>query len=156
MLASHVAEELQIRFEIEIDAPPEKVWEKLATIEGMNQWLSKKLIFEFQDGGRFHMDVSVPDDGDFESFGEAVKIDPPKELPFTWTEHEKGKTPWPVSTFVTLKLTPTKTGTHVTLTHSGFEALKGDLARSEYEGHIVGWERSEPLQGLKEVVESAN
>lgn len=91
MLANHVSEKLQIQFEIEIDASPEKVWSALASKEGMNQWFSKKLIFEFRLGGRFQMEVSMPDEGDFTFFGEVVKIDPPKELAFTWVEHEKRK-----------------------------------------------------------------
>ena len=153
MLANHVAEKLQIQFEIEINASPEKVWSVLASKEGMNEWFSKKLIFEFKPGGRFNMDVTM--DGDFTFFGEVVKIDPPHELAFTWTEQENGKDPWPVSTVVSFKLRPTASGTVVTLTHIGFEALGGELARSEYEGHIVGWERSDTLADLKRAVEAA-
>jgi uncharacterized protein YndB with AHSA1/START domain len=155
MLASHLAEKLQIHFEVEINAPPEKVWAKLASLEGMNEWLSKHLIFEFRRGGRFQMETSIPGDGDFTFFGEVVTIEPNKELAFTWTEHEKDKDPWPVSTLVSFKLKPTRNGTLVTMTHTGFEKLKGDLARTEYEGHIVGWERSEVLQELKAAVEAA-
>lgn len=155
MLATHVAEKLQIQFEIEINAPPETVWAKLATLEGMNEWLSKKLIFEFREGGKFRMDVNIPGDGEYVFFGEVVKIEPNKELAFTWTEHEKGKDPWPVSTLVSFKLKPSKNGTLVSMTHTGFEALAGDLARTEYEGHIVGWERAETLKELKAAVEAA-
>ncbi len=155
MLAAHVAEKLQIQFEIEINAPPEKVWAKLATLEGMNEWLSKKLIFEFREGGQFRMDVSIPGDGDYVFFGEVVKVEPNKELAFTWTEHEKGKDPWPISTFVSFKLKPSKNGTLVSMIHTGFEALLGNLARKEYEGHIVGWERAGTLQELKAAVEAA-
>ncbi len=155
MLANHVVEKLQIHFEIEIQASPEKVWSVLASKEGMNEWFSKKLIFEFRPGGRFHMDVSIPDDGDFTFFGEVVKIDPPRELSFTWIEQEKGKDPWPVSTLVSFKLRPTASGTLVSLTHTGFGALGGDLAHTEYEGHIVGWDRSNTLAELKRAVEAA-
>lgn len=155
MLANHLSEKLQIRFEIEINASPEKVWSVLASKAGMNEWLSKRLIFEFREGGRFQMEVSIPEDGDFTFFGEVVKVDPPHELAFTWIQQEKGKKPWPVSTLVSFKLRPSTAGTLVTLTHSGFEALGGQLARSEYEGHIVGWERAETLADLKRVVEAA-
>ncbi|MEX1071943.1 MAG: SRPBCC domain-containing protein [Anaerolineales bacterium] len=155
MLATHIAEKLQIQFEIEINAPPEKVWTKLASIEGMNEWLSKRLVFEFRQGGEFRMEVSIPGDGDFTFFGEVVKIEPLKELAFTWIEQEKGKDPWPVSTLVSFKLKPSTNGTLVSMTHTGFEALEGELARSEYEGHIVGWERAETLKELKTAVEAS-
>src|SRR3989304_6817046 len=143
MLASHTADELKIHFEIEINATPEKVWAKLASLEGMNEWFSQKLIFEFIEGGHFRMEVNIPEEGEYTFFGEVVKIEPNKELAFTWIEHEKGKDPWPVSTLVSFKLKPSKNGTLVTLSHTGFETLEGELARTEYEGHIVGWERAE-------------
>jgi uncharacterized protein YndB with AHSA1/START domain len=155
MLATHIAEKLQIQFEIEINAPPEKVWGNLASLEGMNEWFSKKLVFEFHQGGRFQMEVSIPGDGDFTFYGEVIKIDPPHELAFTWTEHEKGKTPWPIATLVSFKLRPKGNSTVVSLTHTGFEKLEGELARTEYEGHIEGWERAETLKELKAAVEAA-
>lgn len=154
MLASHIASELKIVFEIEIEAPPEKVWAKLTSLEGMNEWFSKKLTFEFRVGGRFQMDVSIPGDGDFTFFGEVVTIDPPHELAFTWIEQEKGKNPWPVATLVSFKLQPSQRGTLVRLTHSGFDELEGELARREYEGHIEGWARAGTLQELKTAVEA--
>ena len=155
MIPAHLAEKLQIHFEIEIHAPPEKVWAKLASPEGMNEWFSKRLIFEPRLGGEFRMQVRDPEEGEFTFFGEVVKLEPHQELAFTWTEHEKGRNPWPVSTLVSFKLKPTAKGTLVSLTHTGFEALEAELARREYEGHIVGWERAEPLQELKAAVESA-
>jgi uncharacterized protein YndB with AHSA1/START domain len=153
MLANHVAEEMKVQFEIEINATPEKVWAKLASAEGMAEWFSKRLTFEFHEGGQFKMDVNYGDEGEFTFFGKVVKIDAPRELAFTWTQQPKGKEPWPVSTLVSFKLQPTAAGTRVTLTHSGFEALDAAMARPEYDGHIVGWERSAVLQDLKAVVE---
>ncbi len=154
MIPSHISEKLQIHFEIEIFAPPAKVWAKLASQEGMNEWFSKRLIFEPRLGGKFRMEVRDPEDGEFVFFGEVVKLEPERELAFTWIEHEKDKQPWPVSTLVSFKLQPTARGTLVSLTHSGFEALEAALAKREYEGHITGWERSAVLQGLKSAVES--
>jgi uncharacterized protein YndB with AHSA1/START domain len=154
MLPLHVSEKLEIRFEIEIDAPPEKVWSKLATPEGMNEWFSKKLVFEPRLGGAFRMEVREPGGGEFTFFGTVVTIEPGRELAFTWTEHEKGREPWPVSTLVSFKLQPVAGGTRVTLTHTGFDALEVGLARREYEGHILGWERSAALADLKAAVEA--
>jgi uncharacterized protein YndB with AHSA1/START domain len=155
MLASHIADQLKIQFSIQIAAPLEQVWAKLASLEGMNQWFSKNLIFEFRLGGRFQMEVSIPGDGDFTFSGEVVTLDPPRELAFTWREQEKGKSPWPVSTLVSFTLQPTTSGTQVTLTHSGFEQLNSAIAKDEYEGHIEGWARANTLQDLKSVVEAA-
>ena len=154
MLALHKIKEMKIHFEITIQASPEKVWNKLASMEGMNQWFSENLIFEFIEGGEFRMKVNQKDDGEFTFFGKVVKIDPLKELAFTWTEQEQGKDPWPVSTLVRFRLEPDGGGTKVTLTHTGFEALDAAIAHEEFEGHIEGWQRSDSLSGLKDVVEA--
>jgi uncharacterized protein YndB with AHSA1/START domain len=156
MIPSHNAELLKIQFETEIEAPPDRVWSVLASPEGMHEWFSKHLVFEPRLGGRFQMEVSEPGGGQFTFTGEVKRFDPGRELAFTWIEHEHGKDPWPVATLVTFRLTPTARGTTlVTLIHTGFEALQGDLARREYDGHILGWERSETLKDLKAAVESA-
>lgn len=154
MIPSHIADKMQIHFEIEILAPPARVWAKLASQTGMHEWFSKRLAFEPRLGGKFRMEVRDPDDGEFVFFGEVIKVEPERELAFTWTEHEKDMQPWPVSTLVTFRLAPTARGTLVSLTHSGFEALEAALAKREYEGHIVGWERSAVLHDLKSAVES--
>jgi uncharacterized protein YndB with AHSA1/START domain len=154
MLAKHSEKEMQVYFEIDIEASPEQVWAQLASIEGMNQWFSSKLIFEFEVGGEFRMEVNIPEDGEFTFFGEVLKIDPYNELAFTWTEHERGKNPWPVSTLVSFKLEPIDNGTRVSLTHRGFEKLDAAIAQKEFEGHIEGWERSATLSDLKKVVEA--
>ena len=155
MLGKHAEKEMQVHFEIEIDASPEQVWAQLASIEGMNQWFSSKLIFEFVVGGEFRMEVNMLEDGEYTFFGEVQKIDPFKELAFSWTEHEKGKDAWPVSTLVSFKLEPIARGTRVSLRHTGFEKLDAAIAQKEFEGHIEGWERSATLSDLKQVVEAA-
>jgi hypothetical protein len=50
---------------------------------------------------------------------------------------------------------PTATGTKVSLSHTGFEALGAALGKSAYEGHITGWTMSETLTELKAAVEKA-
>lgn len=155
MLATHQSKEMRIHFEIEINAPPEKVWATLTSPQAMSEWFSKRLIFELQEGGEFRMEVSIPGDGDFTFFGEVLTVNPPRELAFTWTQQEQGKDPWPVSTLVSFRLQPAAAGTLVSLTHTGFEALDAAIARPEYEGHIEGWTRAETLQELKHVVEQS-
>lgn len=154
MLATHDAQKLQIKFEIDIDAPPAKVWAKLATLDGMHEWFANDLVFEHKVGGRFRMQGEMPQEGPYRFTGEVVKIVPEKELAFTWTSELGEDGVWDTSTLVTFKLEPTASGTHVTLTHTGFEAL-GDLARSAYEGHIQGWQASTVLESLKEAVEGS-
>ncbi|MEX1247703.1 MAG: SRPBCC domain-containing protein [Anaerolineales bacterium] len=155
MLAAHVADKKEIRFEIEINATPAKVWAKLATLEGMNEWLSRKLIFEHRIGGRFQMEGNQPGEGPYRFAGEVVKLVPEKELAFTWKSELGEAAEWPVHTLVTFHLEPAGAGTRVTLTHTGFEALGAALGKSAYEGHVQGWTMSEALKELKKTVEAA-
>ncbi len=153
MLEKHDPQEMKIHFEIDIEASIEKVWALVSSLDGMNQWLSRNLRFDFFEGGEFHMVVNQKEEGEFLFFGEVVSIIPLKELAFTWIEQEKGKDAWPISTLVKFTLEDLQDRTRVTLTHSGFDKLANGLATSEYEGHIVGWERAETLLSLKKAVE---
>jgi uncharacterized protein YndB with AHSA1/START domain len=153
MLATHQTEQLKIRFEIEIDAPPAKVWEKMASQDAMNAWLARNLIFEHKVGGRFQMEGTGPSEGPYRFTGEVVKIVAEKELAFTWKSELGEETAWTEHTLVRFQLEPTETGTRVTLTHSGFEALGADMAQKAYEGHIEGWSAAQTLDGLKSAVE---
>lgn len=153
MLASHNAEELRIEFSIEINAPPAKVWDKLASIEGMNQWFARDLVFEHKVGGRFEMKGEMPGDGPFRFTGQVVTVEPERELAFTWRD-SLNENAWPADTLVSFKLEPSAGGTKVTLTHTGFEALGSGLAKPSYNGHIQGWQMSETLVDLKKAVEA--
>jgi uncharacterized protein YndB with AHSA1/START domain len=150
MFASHKPEQLVAHFEIEINAPPAKVWSLMSSVEGMNKWLARTLVFEHKVGGQFNMQGRTPQ-GKFDFGGEVVRFEPEKEIAFTWSDNIQ---PWPATTLVSIKLQPTATGTLVSLTHSGFEGL-GEFAKGEYEGHIIGWEAAETLLELKNAVEAA-
>jgi uncharacterized protein YndB with AHSA1/START domain len=152
MLPNHKPEEFIVHFEIEINAPPCKVWAQMSSVEGMNKWLARTLVFEHKIGGQFSMQGRTPQ-GKFSFAGEVVRLDPEKEIAFTWTDNVD---PWPATanTLVSIKLHPIPTGTRVSLTHSGFESL-AEYAKLQYEGHIVGWEAAETLLELKNAVEAA-
>lgn len=153
MLANHSPQELKIEFEIYIDAPPAKVWSLMTSLEGMNQWLARNLVFEHKLGGRFEMKGNLPGEGPYRFTGEVMKLDPERELAFTWKSDPENGTPWNTSTLVTLLLQPQGEGTLVSLTHTGFEAL-GESSKSQYEGHIQGWTIAENLNDLKKAVEA--
>ena len=142
---------LIVKLEIHIEATPEKIWQVFSTTQGMQNWLNMQ-GYEPRIGGEYRMHVT-DQDGIFDFFGEVVTFDPPKVLAFTWTEQEQGKEPWPTHTLVTIQLTPTNTGTQVSLVHSGFDKLPADISAGEHEGHIEGWKRSRALIELKQIVE---
>ena len=155
MLATHQAEELKIQFEIEIDAPPARVWEKMASQNAMNAWLARNLVFEHEVGGRFQMKGEVPGEGPYLFTGEVVKIVAEKELAFTWKSELGEDGEWTEHTLVRFQLEPTESGTRVTLTHTGFEALDAELAKKAYEGHVQGWTAAQTLDSLKAAVKGS-
>lgn len=154
MLATHQAEQLKIQFEIEIEAPPAKVWEHMSSQEAMNAWLARTLVFEHEVGGRFQMEGEGPESGPYRFTGEVVKIVPEKELTFTWKSEITKAGAWPAHTLVSFRLEPSGSGTRVTLTHTGFEQL-GARGKEQYEGHIQGWRAAQTLDSLKAAVEGS-
>ena len=155
MLATHQAENLKIQFEIEIDAPPAKVWAQMSSQDAMNAWLARNLVFEHEVGGRFQMEGEMPGEGPYKFTGEVVKIVAEKELAFTWKSELGEDGDWTEHTLVRFELEPTETGTRVTLTHSGFEVLGAERGKTQFEGHIQGWSTAQTLDSLKAAVEGS-
>jgi uncharacterized protein YndB with AHSA1/START domain len=144
---------LAIILEIDINAPPEKIWQIIGSGEGMQAWLGMH-GFEPRVGGAYRMHVTTPE-GVFDFFGEVTACEPPNKLSFTWTQQEEGKQPWPLSTLVTLTVeAKSENLSRVRLHHTGFEQLPPEMAEEEHAGHILGWERSQALQELKQLAES--
>ena len=122
--------------EIDIAAPPERVFKALADPEEVRRRAPILNVYEMDArvGGswrlemhqRFH-GVEVVVHG-----GEILEYDPPRLLVYTWTAnfHKDPKH----KSIVRWELTPTKSGTHVKVTHSGL-ASEPDAAKA-YSG---GW-----------------
>ncbi|HRN50472.1 MAG TPA: SRPBCC domain-containing protein [Anaerolineales bacterium] len=154
MLSKHSPQELKIEFEIYIDAAPARVWGLMASTEGMNLWLARNLVFEHKLGGRFEMKGNLPGEGPYRFTGEVTKLEPERELAFTWKSDPENGTPWNTSTLVTLRLQPQGAGTLVSLIHTGFEGLGEAASKEAYEGHIQGWTIADNLNDLKQAAEA--
>ena len=144
-------QQMAVRLETHINAPPEKVWQSLATTAGMKAWLGPDQ-YEGRLGAQFVMNVTEGDN-QYRMFGEVITFDPPNELAFTWQEEHVGVRIWPAATTVTVTLTPEDGGTRVTLTHHGFDQLPAAIAQDELAGYVEGWSRRPIMQLLKQLVE---
>ena len=120
-----------LHFEIDYPHPPEKVWQALTDPAAIAEWLMPN-DFEPRIGHRFtfHTHPAPGFDGIIDS--EVLEIDPPRLLVYTWFAnfHEDPKS----RSIVRWELTPTKSGTHVKLTHSGLASEPA--ACKDYAG---GW-----------------
>jgi len=131
--------------EIDIAAPPARVFEALTDVKQLTTWWGAEptvsLKFWQIDprlGGHWRMEssgcgqIEVNGVTNFESHGTIVEFDPPRALAYTWIAnwHDNPSQ----ETLVRWELAPTTSGTKVKVTHSGLSQLA--TARRDYSG---GW-----------------
>jgi len=94
-----------LRFERELQHPPQTVWSKLTDTEQMKSWLSKDATVDLRVGGAIKMN-------DHQIDSTIVALDPPRVLEFGWSGPfwDGGTVRW--------ELEPTDTGTRLVLVHS--------------------------------------
>ena len=129
--------------QIEIAAPPERVFQALTDAQQLKRWFGSPecpaKVWEMDAGPGGHYRyvtekgaVVVNNVSQFECHGEIVEYDPPRVLAYTWIAN------WHDDltrrTIVRWELTPKSTGTLVKVTHSGLTQLP--IARRDYTG---GW-----------------
>jgi uncharacterized protein YndB with AHSA1/START domain len=129
--------------EIDIAAPPERVFAALTDSAQLTRWFTgegcpvKSWTMEARLGGRYGYatekgSVVVNGVREFECHGEILAFEPPRLLVYTWIGNwHLDKT---LETTVRWELTPTATGTHVKVIHSGL--AQEPAAREDYRG---GW-----------------
>jgi uncharacterized protein YndB with AHSA1/START domain len=141
--------------EIEIAAPPERVFQALTTAEALTQWFTNSSCpvkfweMDARPGGHYSYEtqkgtVVVNDIDEFECHGEILEIDPPRLLVYTWIANWHDNKD--LRTVVRWELTPKARGTHVKVTHSGLG--QEDAARKDYRS---GW--AGVVEMLKKFVE---
>jgi uncharacterized protein YndB with AHSA1/START domain len=142
--------------QIEIAAPPERVFQALTDAGQLKRWFTdpacpvKLWEMDARLGGRYRYatekgSIVVNNVSEFECHGEILECDPPRVLVYTWIAnwHDDAKR----STVVRWELTPKAGGTLVKVTHSGLTHLP--IARKDYTG---GWPGV--VEMLKKFVES--
>jgi len=129
-----------IVMEIDIDAPPERVFQawidpqqRLAWWGDDAMYRGTKMESDLRVGGKWRTEGKRSDGTPFAGWGEYTRIEPPNTLGFTWN-HTWGESGLP-ATMVLIELTATSSGTHLALTHSGFANA------SEFGDHNKGWQR---------------
>jgi uncharacterized protein YndB with AHSA1/START domain len=128
-------ETLSVVVEREIPFPPEKIWRALTQPHLIEEWLMKNDFMPVVDH-RFTLR------GDWGSADcQVLAIEPNRTLSYTWSVMG-------LESVVTWTLTPTSTGTHLRMEHSGFRPDQ----QQAYQGANWGWKKF--LAGLERVVGS--
>lgn len=148
--------------EIQIAAPPERVFQALIDPKQVVQWWGQKDLYacktfelDLRPGGKWRCAGTGGNQGSFEIVGEILEVDPPRLLVYSWVASWTGT----VKTTVRWELEPRDKGTLVRIRHSGL-AAHPEVAES-YRGwpSILGWiqgflERGETVDGRKAVLSS--
>jgi uncharacterized protein YndB with AHSA1/START domain len=141
--------------QIEIAAPPERVFQALTDAAQLKRWFDdpacpvKFWEMDARVGGRYRYatekgSIVVNNVSEFECHGEILEYDPPRVLAYTWIANWHDDVAR--RTVVRWELTPKAGGTHVKVTHSGLAHLP--IARKDYTG---GWPGV--LESLKKFAE---
>lgn len=99
---------------IEIRATPSKVWQYLATQEGLRRWISPSLEIDLNVGGKYRF--LGPDQQTWVS-GTVLELVPEGWLILSWMEEERG---WVHPARFVVALEAIGLGTKVTVIHDGF------------------------------------
>jgi uncharacterized protein YndB with AHSA1/START domain len=123
---------------VEIAAPPERVFQALASKEVIDWWVrpgvfdTREWTADVRVGGTWRAS-GVGIRGPYALEGEFLEIDPPRKLVHTWNTVG---TPAPPTTVTYLLDAVDGGGTRITLRHSGFKAREASI------GVCLGWETS--------------
>lgn len=112
-----------IKILVTVPAPPQEVFAALTEAKRISQWSEQKGKVEAKVGGNFEM---------FDGWvkGTVLVYKPGKQLAYTWHPGDWNEE---VKSIVTYRFAATKSGTRVTLTHTGFPS------EQERKNHHTGW-----------------
>jgi uncharacterized protein YndB with AHSA1/START domain len=124
-----------IEREVVLPHPPERVWRALTEPRLLRIWMMETTLSgEPRPGLRFQFRTKPAPGFDGIIECQFLEVDRPRRLVFSWASGKAKDRP----TTVAWTLTPTATGTHLRLEHSGFAGLLGLFMRQMMSG---GWGR---------------
>jgi len=117
-----------IAFEIDLRHEPEKVWRALTDPALLAEWLLPVAGLELRPGAAFRMQAPPQPGWDGAVHGRFLEIEAHRRLSYAWVVGD-------LDTVVTFTLTPTASGTRLSVVQSGF---KPDQKRN-FGGARYGW-----------------
>jgi uncharacterized protein YndB with AHSA1/START domain len=117
-----------ISFEFDLQHAPEKVWRALTDPDLLAQWLLPVIDLELKPGAAFTFKTQPYPGWDGTVNCRFVEIETHRKLSYSWS------VPF-LDTVVTFTLTPTASGTRLSLVQSGFK----ESQKREFGGARYGW-----------------
>ena len=121
-----------ISFEFDLHHSPEKVWRALTDPDLLAEWLLPVVDLKLEPGAAFTFKTQAYPGWDGTVNCRFVEIEPQRKLNYMWT------VPF-LDTVVTFTLTPTASGTRLSLVQSGFRPdQKENLGGARYGWKMIG------------------
>ena len=122
-----------IAFEFDLRHPPEKVWRALTEPALLAEWLLPAIDLKLEPGAAFIFKTQPYPGWDGTVHCQFVEIEPLRKLSYTWVVANM------IDTVVTFTLTPTPSGTRLSLVQSGFrEDQKQNFGGARYGWKMMG------------------
>jgi len=119
-----------LSFDFDLHHSPEKVWRALTDPVLLAEWLLPVTGLSLEPGAPFTFKTQPYPGWDGTVDCKMVEIEPKKKLVYTWTVGGMG-----LDTVVTFTLTPTASGTRLSLEQSGFKPSQ----KQNFGGARYGW-----------------
>lgn len=121
---------------------PQKVWRALTDPALLTQWLLPVVELELAPGAAFTFTAPPQPGWDGLVNGRLLEIDPYRTLRWAWVAGD-------IDTVVTFTLTPTATGTRLSIVQSGFTpAQKRNLNGARYGWNVMGGKLADLLERI--------
>ncbi len=121
-----------VSFEFDLAHSPGKIWRALTEPELLAEWLLPAIGFTLEPGASFTLQGPVMPEWDGRVHCRVLEVDPQKMLRYAWMVGD-------MDTVVTFTLTPTSTGTRLSLVQSGFrEDQKKNFGGARYGWRLMG------------------
>ena len=117
-----------IAFEFDLGHPPEKVWRALTDAELLTEWLLPIAELHLEPGAAFTFESPPQPGWDGIVNCRLLEIEARRKLSWTWVVGD-------IDTVVTFELTPTDSGTRLSVVQSGFKSHQ----KQNFGGARYGW-----------------
>jgi uncharacterized protein YndB with AHSA1/START domain len=117
-----------VSFDFDLPHSPQKVWRALTEPALLTEWLLPVVGFELERGSAFTLRAQPQPGWDGVVSCRFLEIEPQRKLRYTWVVGD-------IDTVVTFTLTPTTSGTRLSLVQSGFK----EHQKKNFGGARYGW-----------------
>jgi uncharacterized protein YndB with AHSA1/START domain len=131
---------------VHIDASPEIVFEVVSRPEHLREWWPDEARYELTPGSQGEIVFGDPEAGGGAVGFTVVDVRPPRTFSFRWTHPAGDVAGEDNSLLVTFDLAPSRGGTLLTMTETGFRERGWEVAvlEQQYREHVTGWDHFLP------------